>query len=989
MNRRPGHHLAVAVATVLFAACSSRGASETARPTIAPSHVLLTQQGEAYALSVVDGNGNPIATGVTWESTSADVLVDGAGIVTATVDVGSALVTATVGGETLRAATVMVAEPVEPALLVRDSQILSDPVPVDADAPRDLGTQFTVTLAGAGLPEPGTVVLAKEAAPLAGRVVSAEAQGDATLVTLEAVALTELFMNLDLTQTFALTNQDIEIDDPNAVVTELDDGTLRIEFPTLDDNEVQPAVKQHGDGKFTLPGDVECRSELMPTFRIVAPSIEVKKNLDFDTGLVIRDGFLARFFLQVEGSLSASSNLSVQGSLALVGSIKCRKQISRLKLPIGGPLAALVSPAVPFGIGIDLEGELEVAKLEFGATAKLGVSVRLGFEYLGAEGFESLNRFSADGSFEPVFDFPVGLTDDVRAQGSLHGYGYVGFSVVALPILELVGADLELQVVDVNFGPRFLVSLGTPLSQALDTTYASELKLSLFGKAGLSEDIKDALKIFGGLVRDIPAEFRFEGDAYTSPKGRISASALDAVVGEQVRLRIDLEDDSTRFFRGPSPFIAYVVGDVSLHRLGDELELIWDDPRPAAGQTSFEALWTPTKEDVGLNTFVAFTSTDTLTFFDDYLLEIAADSRVAVNVRDVDDPPPQDFGPIGAFESPTGLRESQAYAINDQGLVVGGSTGTPQGKGFRWQPGLALVDLGYPASESEVALVVGGFGINEVGDVVGTFRSLVNPPGGQAPEFTGEQPFVWSGGTMESLNQSVDTDVWKQLQSAVDINDAGSIVGVGQWKVDDSTRGRGYIWQNGTATSLGPNNTSTEVPTPTAINNSNEVVGAFRSTGVNPQPRAFLWKQNSLQEFVGDGFAQSEALDINDAGEIAGWAGPNISTGRAFLWLPSPAYGLPAGLNLLEFPDCNLNTLAGTGFAINDMGQVLVSTACGWVVWKNGVSTPIATENNLSIITLTDINNEGQVVGHGVLIGEPEICNGSACAIVLEVRGPQ
>lgn len=995
MTPRATQHLVVAVATTFIVACSSGGDSESGTRTegalrIAPSHVLLTQQGESYELSVVDADGNPVSGGVAWESSSADVLVDGSGVVSSAVDVGSALVSATRGGETLRAATVMVAEPVEPALLVRDSQIVSDPAPVDADAPRDLGTQFTVMLAEVAPPEPGTIVLAKEAAPLAGRVVSSEPRGDSTLVTLEAVALNELFVNLELTQTFALSNDDIEITDPDALVTELDDGTLLIEFPELANDDVEPAQKLGEKGRFTLPGGVDCRSELTPTFRLVTPSIKIKKNLDFDTALVVREGFLARFLVKVEGSLSATSDLLLEGNVALVGEIKCRKQISSIKLPVGGPLAALVAPSVPFGVGVDLEGELEVAKLALGATAELGVTLTLGFEYLGAQGFSSLNDFSVKGSFEPFFEFPVSLTDDIRAQGSLHGYGYVGFGVVFLPILQAIGLDLEVQIVDLNFGPRFLVSLGTPLSQALDTRYASEFRLSLFGKAGLSEDIKDALKYFGGLVRVIPPELSFEADPYTSPKGRISASTLNGVVGEPVRLRIELENDSTRFFRLGSPFPgAYSVRAASLHRLGDELELIWDDPQPEDGQTSFEAVWIPEEEDVGVNTFVAFTNTETFTFFDDYLLEIAADSRVSVSVRDVDDPPPPDFGPIGAFESPTGLRESRAFAINDQGLVTGGSTGTPQGKGFRWQPGLAMVDLGSPVSEPQVAVVIGGLGINEAGVVVGNFRSTYSPPDGMAPEFTAEQPFRWSGGAMVSLNQSVDTEVWKQLRSAVDINDASSIVGVGQWKVDESTRGRGYIWRGGMATSLGPDDTSTEIPTPTAINNSDEVVGAFRSPGTNPRPRAFVWREGSLEELVGGGFAQSEALDINNAGEIVGWAGPNISTGRAFLWLPSPAHGLPAGLNLLEFPDCNLNPLVGTGFANNDMGQILVSTACGWLVWEDGVSTPIPTENNLSIQVLTDINNEGQVVGYGSLFGEPELCNGSACAILLKVGEAQ
>lgn len=135
------------------------------------------------------------------------------------------------------------------------------------------------------------------------------------------------------------------------------------------------------------------------------------------------------------------------------------------------------------------------------------------------------------------------------------------------------------------------------------------------------------------------------------------------------------------------------------------------------------------------------------------------------------------------------------------------------------------------------------------------------------------------------------------------------------------------------------------------------VVGGDRG---NPE-HAFRW-QNGARIDLGtlSGSGQSYAKAVNTAGEVVGWSG------HAFLWLPQPAYGLPAGMS-------DLGTLGGSysyATGINDSGQVV-----GWAetqagtgidhafVWESGGMTDLGTLDGFDSSYAYGINASGQVVG--------------------------
>lgn len=98
----------------------------------------------------------------------------------------------------------------------------------------------------------------------------------------------------------------------------------------------------------------------------------------------------------------------------------------------------------------------------------------------------------------------------------------------------------------------------------------------------------------------------------------------------------------------------------------------------------------------------------------------------------------------------------------------------------------------------------------------------------------------------------------------------------------------------------------------------------------------------------------SEAYDINNLGQVTGWAADADSQSHRFLWLPEPAYGLPAGMNDL-YPAWGVWGKS----SINNLGRLVDYLN----LWQNGVATGIndlfPPDSGWSYAGARDINDHG------------------------------
>ncbi len=235
--------------------------------------------------------------------------------------------------------------------------------------------------------------------------------------------------------------------------------------------------------------------------------------------------------------------------------------------------------------------------------------------------------------------------------------------------------------------------------------------------------------------------------------------------------------------------------------------------------------------------------------------------------------------------------------------------------GFVWQWGVmtALPTLG--GNNGFAA------GANNLGQVAGWAENTVHDGTCMGYQVLQFEPVVYGPGT--SQIQQLPTYPGDPDGAATAVNDRGEVVGISgtcDVAVGAFTAKHALLWKNGIVTNLGSLG-GAGWNTPMAINNRGQIVGFSDLPGdvsggkLNANFHAFLWtKEHGMQDlYTLPGDTMSEALDINDQGQVVGVSYPST---HAFLW----QNGLMTDLNKLVRSGSPLVLLAANG--INDRGEI-------------------------------------------------------------------
>ncbi len=266
--------------------------------------------------------------------------------------------------------------------------------------------------------------------------------------------------------------------------------------------------------------------------------------------------------------------------------------------------------------------------------------------------------------------------------------------------------------------------------------------------------------------------------------------------------------------------------------------------------------------------------------------------------------------------------EGLARAVNNSGTVVGETGGgdlrAPNGTAFKWDSTNGYVDLGNLGGGGS-ANASGAYDINESGVITG-FSMTPNIPVGEVDVY-GLNGFRYANGVMTNIG-TIAPNGYSRGHS---INDSGEIVGRASLINFQDSEKHLARWDSANNLTSVANSGSSIYSTGQAINNHGQIVG--NGIDSNGDWLGMVWDSSNnflywLDTFGGN---ESRAWSINDDGIIVGY-GTNASNQRHAL------ISLDGGATSID-----LNTL--------------VLDLSGWQ----------------SLTEAYDINEQGQIVGYGIL----------------------
>ncbi len=273
-------------------------------------------------------------------------------------------------------------------------------------------------------------------------------------------------------------------------------------------------------------------------------------------------------------------------------------------------------------------------------------------------------------------------------------------------------------------------------------------------------------------------------------------------------------------------------------------------------------------------------------------------------------------------------------------------------------PRYVAVELGPPGAVSVANA------INDLGQVAGYYYTPQNV----------QRTFLWLPRPAYGLDRGMHDlgalpGGWSR---ANDLNNLGQVVGAsrtGERGQINQLIDHAFLWDPAThaMTDLGTLPFAYDGSEAAAINDTGQVAGhsIFNSVG---NVVGFLWLP--LPAFgLPAGMNELNGLtivsDINEFGEVAGWFGTDIfGSDRALILLPHAAFGLSPGTHVIP----GLENTTSRAFGINDAGAVVGMQAFnsgGFLqrafLWGEGVTDLLPTPTGFN--SALQINNHGRIVG--------------------------
>ena len=315
-------------------------------------------------------------------------------------ELGSASITATAEGIDSFPTTIVVAQPVEGAVLIADEQIIAPPTAVDGEGgdPR-----LMVTLSGPNSLALGDVIIGSGAASIGGQVESVVQSPDGLEVVYTPLPPHDLFEKLSL-------DLDIDLSAAPAVPVSSQDnaqGLARDPDRSADRVTELAEKKKICDGEATLI----TISGMNTTFEN-----DLKYHLHLQDGVVDPEPTT----LYVDGNITQKVSGGVSVKAGFTGTYTCKGTLFRIPIPIAGVASLVARPVVPIGVAFSGSGSVTGAAVTVNIEQSIGLDLKAGFTYDAVDGLTLYHDFKPKPE-SPKLTFDLVTPSTYRIGASIFG----------------------------------------------------------------------------------------------------------------------------------------------------------------------------------------------------------------------------------------------------------------------------------------------------------------------------------------------------------------------------------------------------------------------------------------------------------------------------------------------------------------------------------------------------------------------------------------
>ena len=448
--------------------------------------------------------------------------------------------------------------------------------------------QYDVTLQGVAAPAPGTIVLAAESAPIAGKVVATRVDAAGLVVTLALAPLPQLFRAYDIDWKIALSAFPATPAPPAAAQQSL--GAAWSEARAAKAHAL--AAKRPLDTLSPFK-PFDCEASIQPQLVEHKATLALDNKLD----LVIKDepGY-SRHSLEGTATITGSAGVKLKAGFSAKGSCEATAQ---LKLPVLGWVSVIVMPAVRFGLGGGIEGEVLIVQGELAVEGDVTFTALMGWECGGATpDCRSLDSSSAQDHFRTRSKFPSEHDMQVKVSGQF----YVLAGLDASLLMGLGNA----KIVEARIGPKQSFDLAFEEDQAARVDYASSYDLKLEGVVEPGSALKKAIAaVIGDDSVELTFKAGFSDPISESPKGTLSTDKARVAIAAPIVFTVDFDANTVAY-----KVLGYNITGVELYRRRDD-EVVFTPWKAMdlIASTKATYTWTPEAADAGNYEFAAFVNT--------------------------------------------------------------------------------------------------------------------------------------------------------------------------------------------------------------------------------------------------------------------------------------------------------------------------------------------------------------------------------------------